>query len=467
MPQDTNKNKFNNLFSDILIFIMGTVLAKAIQFILMPLYTSVMSAEAYGIAELTNNLSELFYPIATVCIYEAAFRFAVDPNFDNTVLARTIGKVLLKSLFIGFIVTMLMKYVFNYKYSYYLFFVLYSYSIRMCVAYYTRGKGHSKRFAISGVINAVSLSIFNILFLVLFEMREEGYLLSIGLGYCVSALYLLLQKDVINDLAQKPVVDSSPNILYRYCFPLIIYNVLYWFTTISGRYILMWFTDNSTAGKYVAAIKIAAVVNMIQQAIYAAFQLNSSKAFTEKGKEKYYSKVINLFITLYIVFGSIVISFTPILARITLKNEFYSARCYLPIIVFAALISCVSSLIGTMYSTYKKTKRMVGVSIVGALVNIIVGMLLCPIIGIWGICIASVLCYFIQTIYKVVDVNKFCKIHYQWNIVSFNTSMLVIQVMMLSLWFNKTQYFSVIVSLGLVFFNSKTIAKGLKLLIHK
>lgn len=467
MPQDTSKNKYNNLFSDILIFIIGTVLAKAIQFILMPLYTSVMSAEAYGIAELTNNLAELFYPIATVCIYEAAFRFAVDPNFDNSVLAKTVCKVLLKSLIVGFIITLIMKYVFNYEYAYYLFFVLYSYSIRMCAAYYTRGKGRSKRFAISGVVNAISLSLFSVLFLVLFKMGEEGYLLSIGLGYCASALYLLIQKDVISDLVQNPIVDSSPSLLYKYCFPLITYNVLYWFTTISGRYILMWFTDNSTAGKYVAAIKIAAVVNMIQQAIYAAFQLNSSKAFTEEGKEKYYSKVINLFITLYIVFGSIVISFTPLLAKITLKNEFYSAKCYLPIIVFAALISCISSLIGTMYSTYKKTKRMVGVSLVGALVNVVVGVLLCPVIGIWGICIASVLCYFVQTIYKFIDVNKFCKINYQWSRIFFNTAMLLAQVVVLSYWFDKTQYFSMLLSLILLLLNSKTIIKGLKLLISK
>lgn len=460
-------NKYNNLFSDILIFIIGTVLAKAIQFLLMPLYTTVMSTEAYGIAELTNNLSELFYPIATICIYESAFRFAVDPDFDNVTVAKTVKKVLSRSVIIGLLITFVMKIIFKYEYAFYLFFILYAYSIRMCIAYYTRGKGLSKQFAISGIINAIALSIFNILFLVIFHAGEEGYLISIGLGYCVSALYLLLQKDILIDFSQNTKGKSSSKPLYTYCLPLIIYNVLYWFTTISGRYILMWFTDNSTAGKYVAAIKIAAVVNMIQQAIYAAFQLNSSKAFKENDKEKYYSKIINLFIILYIVFGSVIISFIPVIAKLTLRNEFYSAKIYLPIIMFAALISCVSSLIGTMYSTYKETKRMVGVSMAGALVNVLVGIVLCPIIGIWGICIASVLCYLVQTIYKFIDINKFCNLKYNWKLIIFNTLLLIIQALIMSCWFEHIQIYSICITVLIIITSLRTIVIGTKLIFSK
>ena len=50
MEATVSSNKYRTLLSDIMIFIIGTVLAKAIQFILMPLYTTYMSTEAYGIA---------------------------------------------------------------------------------------------------------------------------------------------------------------------------------------------------------------------------------------------------------------------------------------------------------------------------------------------------------------------------------------------------------------------------------
>lgn len=452
-------NRYRILASDIIIFIIGTVLAKAIQFLLMPLYTTYMTTEAYGVAELTNNLAELFYPIATLCIYEAAFRFAVEPDFDNNRLATAVAKVMGRSLIIGFLIAVISRFVFHYQYAFYLFFILYAYSIRMCAAYYVRGRGFSKVFAMSGVVNALTLSLFNLIFLVWFKSSEPGYLISIGLSYCCSAVYLLIRGGVYQSVERGIDSRDDQSVLFRYCIPLIFYNILYWFTTISGRYVLLWFSDSSTAGKYVAAIKIAAVINMVQQAVYAAFQLNSSRAFTEENKEGYYSEITNLFISLYCTFGAIIVCMTPILAKFTLKNDFYDARIYLPIIMLAALINCISSVLGTMYSTYKETRRMVGVSIVGAAINIVVGIALTPHLGVWGVCIASVLCYFSQTIYKFIDVRKFCKIVYKWKIVIPNIFLLTIEVVMMSLEITHKILYSIGIIILLITINMKTIAK--------
>lgn len=459
MEKTRNKQPYNTLFSDIVIFIIGTVLAKAIQFLLMPLYTTYMTTEAYGVAELTNNLSELFFPIATLCIYEAAFRYSVDPDFDNIHLATSVAKVYTRSIIGGFAITCLLRFAFNYKYSYYLFFILYSYSMRMCAAYYIRGLGKSKIFAFSGVLNAITLSIFDIIFLVVLKSGIEGYLLAIGLSYCTSSLYLLIRSHVIKYINFHIDTRSDSRILFRYCTPLIFYNVLYWFTTISGRYILNWFSDASTAGIYVAAIKISAIINMIQQAVYAAFQLNTSRVFNEKNKEDYYSEMINFFIEMYCLFGSLIICFTLILAKITLKGDFYSARIYLPAIMYATIINCISSVLGTMYSTYKKTNRMIGISIVGAVVNIGVGVLLTPVIGIWGVVIASVLCYSSQMVYKFIDVSKFCKLKYNWKSIIPNILLLTLQSIAFTLLKDQGTYVAVAFFLILIIINWYTIIK--------
>lgn len=462
-----NRNRYRTLASDIIIFIIGTVLSKAIQFVLMPLYTTYMSTEAYGIAELTNNLSELFFPIATLCIYEAAFRFAVDPEFDNKQLATAVFFVMKKSVIIGFLITIVCSFLFNYKYAFFLFFILYAYSIQMCAAYYVRGCGFSKIFAMSGVINALTLGLFNLIFLVLLKLNEEGYLISIGLSYVCSSIYLVIRGKINKQINKSASNRNDLTVLFKYCFPLIFYNVLYWVTTISGRYVLLWFTDSSTAGKYIAAIKIAAIINMIQQAIYAAFQLNTSRAYTEENREKYYSEITNLFISIYCTFGAMVICLTPLLAIFTLKNDFYEARIYLPIIMLAALINCISSVLGAMYSTYKKTKRMIGVSIVGALINFIIGIILTPQLGVFGVCIASVLCYFSQTIYKFIDIRKFCSITYSWKLVIPNIAILTIQVVIMSIEFHSNLFIAVGLTLFLFTINMKTLSLGTNLLLKK
>lgn len=466
MNNKSPQNQYRRLISDIAIFIIGIVLTKAIQFILMPLYTSYMTSEAYGVAELTNSFAELLFPIATLCIYEAAFRYAVDPEFEKNKLIAAVMKVMTISLGVGFSITLICRMIFNYQYAFYLFFILYTYSIRMCAAYYVRGMGFSKVFAMSGVVNAFSLGFFNVILLVLLNTEIKGYLISIGLSYCISALYLLIRGGIVNDIDSHIELKSDWKILFRYCVPLIFFNVLYWFTTISGRYILLWFTDSATVGRYVAAIKIAAVINMLQQAVYAAVQLNSSRVYIEKDKETYYSDIINIFISGYCMIGAFIVCLTPALAKITLKNDFYSANCYLPIIMFATLINCISSLLGTMYSVYKTTKKMIGVSIVGAIINVGVGIILTPLLGIWGICIASSCCYLCQTIYKFIDIAKICKIDYNWKLIIPNILVLFTVVLIMSIDLPNKIWISFCISVILLFINKKLIAYALKI-VHK
>ncbi len=462
-------NKYLNLAKDVIIFTVGTVLAKAVQFFLMPLYTTYMSTEAYGVAELTNNFSALLFPIVTLCIYEAAFRFAVEPNFDEEKLAASVFKVMVVSSCIGFLAAFAINYIFHYQYTFLLCFILYSYSIRMCLASYARGKGQSVTFALSGVIDALALSIFNILFLVKIEGGVEGYLFSIGLADCCATIYLLVSSKFYKALNIKSIKNTKKylNVLLRYSVPLIFYNILYWITTISGRYILLLFTDSSTAGLFVSATKISSIINMIQQAVYSAFQLNASIAYTDEDCELYYSKIINLFISLYCSFGCVVICMTNLIATFTLKNDFFSARIYLPIIMLSALFNCISSLIGAMYSAYKKTERVTRVGLIGVSINIVLGFLLTPGFKIWGVCIASTVSYLFQVIYKVYDVSSFCTIKYEKKSITFNILIIVAEVAVMLLNFQYNMLVAAALSLLLLIFNRKSLTSLAKCLLKK
>ena len=86
-------NKYKVLLSNTAVFAVGNILVKLIAFVLMPLYTSVLTTKEYGISELLNSTTEIIIPLATVCIIEALYRFSIDKNADY------------KSLFSNFIGT--------------------------------------------------------------------------------------------------------------------------------------------------------------------------------------------------------------------------------------------------------------------------------------------------------------------------------------------------------------------------
>lgn len=412
-----SNNKYMRLILDMAVFTIGTVLTKLVQFMLMPLYTTYMTTEAYGVAELTNNMSELLFPIVTLCIYEAAFRYVVGSKFSNEEIVTSSIKVLSLSSLIGAFVVLFSHFFIHYEYAVYLYIILYAYSFKMLLAYYVRGKGYSKLFAMSGIVNAVFLAVFSVLFLVQLHWDVKGYLLAIAFSYISSILFLFIGGKLYNEIRFSIKTSEVNRALLQYSLPLIIYNVGYWLTTMSGRYILLWNTDSSTAGIYAAVIKMASVINMLQQAFYAALQLNTSREYESADREKYFSNIFKLYAVCILMFGSIILCLSPILAKLTLKNEFYSAKVFLPLILFVAIIDCLFCFFKTMYTTYKLTKRAVPSMLLGAFVNIIVCLLTVKKMGIWGICIASLLCYASQALYRILDVRRFVNIKCDWRII--------------------------------------------------
>ena len=424
------ENRYLRLFYDIGVFALGTVLAKAIQFVLMPLYTSYMSTEMYGTAELINNLSELFLPIVTLCIYEAAFRFAVEKRFSHTVIAKAAARLLGVSLALGAVTAYVGWRVLGYPYAFHLLLIVYAYAVRMTAAFYVRGKGLSRVFALSGVVNAIALALCNVLLIIVVPLGVDGYLLSIGCAYLATAVYLVAFGGIHRDLAGRERPDRQvARTLLAYSAPLIFYNVLYWVNTIAGRYVLLWFTNEETVGVYVAAIKIAAVINMLQQAVYVAFQLSASREFSNADRTSYYARIIDAFSGAYFALGALVICTTPLLAALTLKNDFIAAERFLPVIILAAVVNCVSSLVGTMYMTYMSTGSIVPVSVMGAAINVAACLILVPRMGVWGVCIATLVSYVAQLVYKIVDVRRLSGLVIRGRLIAANFAALTAQAL--------------------------------------
>lgn len=409
-----NRNKYIRLVCDMGVFALGTVFAKLVQFLLMPIYTTYMTTEAYGMAELTNNLSEFFFPIVTICIYEAVFRYAVDIKIDKKEVISFGMMILTGSAFlVGGGLVILQKFV-HYKYMMYLYFILYAYSFRMLIAYYVRGKGFSKVFAVSGVVNAICLACFSFVFLVLLDMGVRGYLLAIGIAYLISMIFLFVGGKVYEDLIWKIRIGRTGMEMLKYSMPLIVYNIGYWLTMMSGRYIILWSKGASEAGLYAAVVKLAAVINMMQQAFFAAFQLNTSREYESVDREQYYTKIFRLYSGCILVFGSLILGCSPLLAKLTLRKEFFTARQYLPVVLFIAVIDCMFCFYKTMYTTFKLTKRAVPSMLLGAGINVFVGILTVNKYGIWGIFLASLLCNVFQIAYRVLDVKRFIDIKCNW-----------------------------------------------------
>ena len=134
------------LIKDIFVFSMGTVMTKLIQFLLMPLYTSSLTTEAYGAAELVNNLAEFFYPILTLSAFEAVLRFLVGKEYGEKTIATAGLKLMILSAGGGIVLFSIIDLIGNYPYTTQLFWITYTYALKTMLSFFVRGKGYSKLF---------------------------------------------------------------------------------------------------------------------------------------------------------------------------------------------------------------------------------------------------------------------------------------------------------------------------------
>ena len=68
-------NRYKKLLSNTVLFAVGTFSSKALVFLLMPLYTAVLSTQEYGTVDLIMQAGNLLLPLVSVGIINSIVRF--------------------------------------------------------------------------------------------------------------------------------------------------------------------------------------------------------------------------------------------------------------------------------------------------------------------------------------------------------------------------------------------------------
>lgn len=425
--------KFKNLFSDIAIFAAGNVLSKLVLFFLMPIYTSAMTSSEYGTGELIYNSVELMLPVVTLCLYEAVFRFSIDPGSDHTRLLSNAFFLILRIFLAITLVALLIGYFVRIDYMWSFLLILFTWGIRQLFAQFARGIGKVKIFAASGVLQALSLCLFNIVFLTLLHQGVNGYLLSITLSNLVSILFLVAAVKIPRYIRLGEKDTNQLKAMLLFSIPMIPNTLSWWFVNISARYILVWFCGAGVAGLFTAASKLPSVVHLMSTIFQQAWQFASSKEMGNKGGNRFFSSVFKLYSPFILTATSGLVVVTPLLSIILLRGEFYQAWVYVPLLLLSAALNCYSIYFGSFYTAAKKNKMIMVSTVIGAVINVGICFFTIPIMGVYGALLASCLSYLVIVVIRVADTRKYAKIKIDWGINLLSLLLLSIQATWVSL----------------------------------
>lgn len=401
-------SKIKSLLSDTFVFAIGNTFSKLVLFFLMPFYTTMLDVSEYGIADTLNNFVELLIPLSTVCISEAVFRFLIDYPSNNFKILKSGLYINIFGCTITSLLLILTKNIFSFYWVWYVIILLWSQVMRQYLGYILRGLGKSKEFAFSGFFTTVVLVICNIVFLKYLNYRVEGYLLSIIIA---NILTVILSVFFLKNIVIKKNISSEVTIksMLTYSLPIVPNNVSWWINTASSRYVLLYFIGSSSTGMYAAASKLPSIINMLASIFQQAWMYSASKVFNDDvdSKNNFYSLVFKYYSLFLNLSCSFVIFVIPVLSKYILKENFYLAWKFVPILLVSACLGAYSVFFGGLYAASMNNKIVMYSTFIGSVVNIVLSVVLVPKLGIHGVTIASLFCYLIIVIYRYFDTRKF------------------------------------------------------------
>ena len=121
------------------------------------------------------------------------------------------------------------------------------------------------------------------------------------------------------------------------------------------------------------------------------------------------------------------------LMDIYVGDAFMEAWRYIPLLLVSATFSAVASFFGTLYGALKKSFNNMLTTLIGAVANIAVSLVLINYIGLWGAIIGTFAAYFLMGIARMVDVTRFIKMKIAIGRFVINSIILVTQAVLVSL----------------------------------
>ena len=398
-----------------IIFSIGSFANKLMGYVLLPFYTSVLTTSEYGIYDIIVTTVTLLFPIFTLLISESTVRFALDQAsskpkvFSLSLAVSTLGCVSLTLL------SPLLLLSGTYR-PYYLFFVVYFivYTYYTLLTQFVKGIEETKKLAASGIIATAVTLLLNILLMVVFPLGLTGYFIAAISGSIAASLFLIIRCRLWRYLikieaADKPLLKQ----MLRYSIPIMPNALSWWISTSSDKYIITYVVGSAEMGLYSVAYKIPSLMTVFTSIFFSAWQISSVEDFGSEKSRRLYNRTYRYFFALLSIISALVIFSSRIVAKLLFSGEFYAAWKYVPLLIMAYYFHDLAAYIGSLYTASKKTKMLFISTVVGALTNIVLNIIIIPKFGGLGGAFTTLVSYFIVWLIRVFDSRKIMKIEYR------------------------------------------------------
>ena len=239
--------------------------------------------------------------------------------------------------------------------------------------------------------------------------------------------------------------------IMKYSFPLLLNKMIIWlFFSFDQIAIKLW-SSYSELGVYSAALKLMAILTILQGTISAFIVPKQLKKYEENPEDRDYFTKTTMIVT-GIMFGIAI--FTMIfrdLAHLVLGDSYKQAIYVIPILTLAPVLNCMSETLSQGINFAKKPKWHFIAGVVASIINIGLNFILVPKYGAKGAAIATAIAWIGFFVVKLKVSMKYYYYEYDRNKIILGLSFLMIMGIYLA--FNDgniKSYIALFVGLGVL-----------------
>ncbi len=410
-----------SLIKNTFILGIGTVLPKLAKFVTLPIYTAMLSKSEYGTYDLVVIITSLLIPILTLQIERAAFRFLIAEK-DNTKVETIITNTFIFFLPISFVASLIVfiallisgiSSIISLLISIYVLL-----DINIVVSrQIARGLGQNRGYSNSAIFNAIANVVFVIFLLAVLDTGLLGLMISLNVALFVSFIYLIKSVSLLNNFKINRVDIIYIKEMLRYSLPMVPNSMSLWVMQVSDRLVVTGVLGIETNAVYAVSNKIPSLFALAYNTFNMAWQESASITVDDKDSEVYYSIIFNNLYSFLVGIMAVLIALTPLLFKILIRGSYDDAFYQMPILFLGIFFSSLSAYYGGIYIALKETKKVGLSSIIGAIINLVVNLLLINSIGLYAASVSTLTSYLVLTIYRMIDTKKMRSIKYNWKII--------------------------------------------------
>lgn len=403
------------LFRDTILYAIANFGSSALAFLMLPLYTRYFSPEEYGTWDLFVTTITLLVPFITFELTAATYRWLLDQTFDSkkTIISTGFFQLMRHAIVFNTIAIAVFLFI-NFSYQWEALLFINTMMISSFILQCARGLQRNKLFASLGIMQTAIIVGLNLIFILVFHLGIEALFFANILAGVVVIVFAWKKLHFSQYLSLKNRSKELLRDYISYAVPIIPAAASWWVMTMADRWIIAAFLGVTANGIYAVAIKVPAVLLMVNTVFSLAWKDSAIISFHTKEKNTFYTKTYQSY---FRFMATTVICLTllakPVIA-IFLGEAYVDAWKYSGILLTATLFHALALFWSAGFHGAKQTSSILSTTIVGAVINIIVNIAFIQYLGLYAVALSTLVAFLVTWVMRVRAAKAYFSISFNY-----------------------------------------------------